>query len=50
MSYNSAEQILQARVRQLCADVRFWKRACAMLATLLLACAIVIALAYSKLP
>jgi hypothetical protein len=50
VSYNSIEQQLQARVRQLCSDVRFWKRVCAMLATLLLACAIVIALAYYKLP
>jgi hypothetical protein len=48
MSYNSTDQ--QARVRQLCADVKFWKRLCAMLGTLLLACAIVIALAYFKLP
>lgn len=30
--------------------VRFWRRLCAMLGTLLLACAIVIVLQYLKLP
>jgi hypothetical protein len=39
-----------ASEEQLRAQVKFWKRLCAMLATLLLACAVVIVLAYFKLP
>lgn len=47
---NTTEETLRRRVRLLCAEALFWKRLCAMLATLLLACAIVIVLAYLKLP
>jgi len=50
MSYNTRTQARHERFRELHAKLRFWKRLCAMLATLLLACAIVIALAYCKLP
>ena len=44
------EQTLRRRVLELHGELRFWKRLCAMLGTLLLACAIVIVLQYLKLP
>lgn len=39
-----------AKMRALHKEIKFWKRLCAMLGTLLLACAIVIVLQYLKLP
>lgn len=47
---NTPAQNLRRRCVVLHSKLRFWKRLCAMLGTLLLACAIVIVLAYAKLP
>lgn len=49
MNFNT-EHNYYAREHELRSALKFWKRLCAMLATLLLACAIVIVLAYLKLP
>lgn len=45
-----AAAVLAAHTHELRSALTFWKRLCAMLATLLCACAIVIVLQYLKLP
>jgi hypothetical protein len=49
MSYTT-EETWRRRAALLYGELLFWKRLCAMLGTLLLACAIVIVLQYLKLP
>jgi hypothetical protein len=51
MSYNyNRTPPRDERILELHSKLRFWRRLCAMLGTLLLACATVIVLAYFKLP